>query len=91
MDAIFTRTSVRAYADRPVEPEKLERLLRAGMAAPSARNQQPWEFYVTTDRARLQALSGCSPYVGFVKNATASKLRYPMVQTSIFTVSFQLF
>lgn len=41
MDAIFTRTSVRAYADRPVEPEKLERLLRAGMAAPSARNQQP--------------------------------------------------
>ena len=39
MDAIFTRTSVRAYADRPVEPEKLERLLRAGMAAPSARNQ----------------------------------------------------
>lgn len=67
MDAIFTRTSVRAYADRPVEPEKLERLLRASMAAPSARNQQPWEFYVTTDRARLQALSGCSPYVGFVK------------------------
>ena len=51
MDAIFTRTSVRAYADRPVEPEKLERLLRAGMAVPSARNQQPWEFYVTTDRA----------------------------------------
>lgn len=72
MDAIFTRTSVRAYADRPVEPEKLERLLRAGMAAPSARNQQPWEFYVTTDRARLQALSGCSPYVGFVKNAGAA-------------------
>ena len=72
MDAIFTRTSVRAYADRPVEPEKLERLLRAGMAAPSARNQQPWEFYVTTDKARLQALSGCSPYVGFVKNAGAA-------------------
>ena len=72
MDTIFTRTSVRTYADRPVEPEKLERLLRAGMAAPSARNQQPWEFYVTTDRARLQALSGCSPYVGFVKNAGAA-------------------
>ncbi len=72
MDAIFTRTSVRAYADRPVEPEKLERLLRAGMVVPSARNQQPWEFYVTTDRARLQTLSGCSPYVGFVKNAGAA-------------------
>ena len=72
MDAIFTRTSVRAYTDRAIEPEKLERLLRAGMAAPSARNQQPWEFYVTTNRERLHALSQCSPYVGFVKHAGAA-------------------
>ncbi len=72
MNAIFTRTSVRAYTAQPVEPEKLERLLRAGMAAPSARNQQPWEFYVTTSRDRLRALSQCTPYVGFVQNAAAA-------------------
>ena len=58
MDVIFTRTSVRAYTAQPVEPEKLELLLRAGMAAPSACNQQPWEFYVTAEKTRLEALSG---------------------------------
>lgn len=72
MDVIFTRTSVRAYTAQPVEPEKLELLLRAGMAAPSACNQQPWEFYVTAEKTRLEALSGCSPYTGFVKNAAAA-------------------
>ena len=40
MDAIFKRISVRKYENRQVEPEKVERLLRAAMAAPSARNQQ---------------------------------------------------
>ena len=48
MDAIFTRTSVRSYEERPVEAEKIEKILRAAMAAPSAVNQQPWEFYVVT-------------------------------------------
>ena len=46
MDAIFERRSIRKYEARPVEQEKIEKLLRAAMAAPSAVNQQPWEFYV---------------------------------------------
>ena len=33
-----------------VEDEKIEQLLRAAMAAPSAGNQQPWEFYVVRDK-----------------------------------------
>ena len=41
MDAIFERMSIRKYEDRPVEQEKIEKLLRAAMAAPSAVNQQP--------------------------------------------------
>ena len=41
MDTIFTRRSVRKFDERPVEPEKLEKLLRAAMQAPSAGNQQP--------------------------------------------------
>ena len=44
MDAIFHRVSIRKYQDRPVEREKIERILRAGMQAPSTGNQQPWEF-----------------------------------------------
>ena len=48
MNSIFTRTSVRKFEDRPVEKEKIEKLLQAGFVAPSAGNQQPWEFYVVT-------------------------------------------
>lgn len=62
MDAIFRRVSIRRYEDRPVEPEKIERILRAAMAAPSAGNQQPWEFYVVRDREVIRQLSLCSPY-----------------------------
>ena len=69
MESIFHRISVRAYQGQPVEREKVERLLRAAMAAPSAGNQQPWEFYVTEDRAVLERLAACSPYAGCLKKA----------------------
>lgn len=69
MDAIFSRVSVRAYEERPVETEKVEKILRAAMAAPSAVNQQPWEFYVVTDKAVLKKLSKTSPYAGMVADA----------------------
>ncbi|MCC8076470.1 MAG: nitroreductase family protein [Clostridiales bacterium] len=69
MNSIFHRTSVRSYLPRPVEQEKVEQLLRAAMAAPSAGNQQPWSFYVVTDPAVMEALAGCSPYAGCVKAA----------------------
>ncbi len=56
IDAIMTRSSVRSYTAQPVEQEKVETMLRAGMAAPTAGNKQPWEFIVITDRAILDAL-----------------------------------
>ncbi|MFR9554296.1 MAG: nitroreductase family protein [Rikenellaceae bacterium] len=52
-DAIITRTSVRSYTSQQVEREKIEKLLRAGMAAPTAGNRQPWEFIVVKERAIL--------------------------------------
>ena len=48
LDAILTRTSVRSYEEKSIEKEKVEKLLRAGMAAPSAVNKQPWHFVVIT-------------------------------------------
>ena len=69
MNEIFTRVSIRKYEDRPVEQEKVEKILRAAMAAPSAGNQQPWEFYVVTDKEKIQALSECSPYAGCAAGA----------------------
>jgi len=53
LDVIFRRRSIRKYTAQPVEPEKLELLLRAAMAAPSAMNCKPWEFVVVTDPEEL--------------------------------------
>lgn len=64
MHAIFTRTSVRKFTAQPVEQEKLEKILRAGFAAPSAVNQQPWEFYVVKNHAKIAQLAKASPYAG---------------------------
>lgn len=69
MDSIFHRTSVRQYLERDVEEEKIESMLRASMAAPSARNQQPWEYYVVTSKEKLQSLSKTSPYAGCTAGA----------------------
>ena len=69
MNPIYTRVSIRKYQDRPVEKEKTMAILRAAMQAPSAANQQPWEFYVVTNKEKLQALSEVSPYAGMTKDA----------------------
>lgn len=61
---ILQRTSVRSYEDRPVEKEKIEKLLRAGMAAPTAVNKQPWHFIVVTDKDQLQKLAEANPNAG---------------------------
>lgn len=69
MNAIFKRISVRKYQDKPVEQEKIDKILHAAMAAPSAGNQQPWEFYVVKDEAVIKQLSECSQYAGCSENA----------------------
>lgn len=62
MDAIFARTSVREFTAQKVEDDKIDTLLRAAMAAPSAGNQQPWEFIVVTNEGLLSQLAQASPY-----------------------------
>lgn len=64
MNAIFERKSVRRYTDAPVGDEEVRDVLRAAMAAPSAHNQQPWEFYVVRDAERRAALSKVSQWAG---------------------------
>lgn len=50
LDNIFARKSVRTYLDKGVEKEKIDWMLRAGMAAPTGRDLRPWEFVVISDR-----------------------------------------
>lgn len=72
MNNIYHRVSIRKYQDRPVEKDKIEAILRSAMQSPSAANQQPWEFYVVTDKEKLIALSQVSPYAGMTANAPAA-------------------
>ena len=69
LDNIATRTSVRDYEARPVEKEKIEKMLRAAMAAPTAMNKQPWHFVVVDQRTVLDALAGTNPYAKMLKKA----------------------
>ena len=71
MNSIFHRISVRKYEDKPVEKEKIMEILKAGMQAPSACNQQPWEFFVVTDKEKIQKLSKVTPYTGCAAGAPA--------------------
>lgn len=61
LDNIATRTSIRDYEARPVEKEKVEKMLRAAMAAPTAMNKQPWHFVVVDQRSVLDSLAGANP------------------------------
>jgi len=59
---ILQRRSIRNYVDgKPVEREKIQVLLRAAMAAPSACNLQPWEFIIVDDPAGMAELKPLVP------------------------------
>ncbi|OON99377.1 MAG: hypothetical protein ATN35_12930 [Epulopiscium sp. Nele67-Bin004] len=61
MNEIFTRRTVRQFSDEPVKDADVEQLLRAAMQAPSAKNQQCWEFIVTSKKEDLTKLSQTHP------------------------------
>ena len=62
LDNILARRSIRYYVeDKPVEREKIQVLLQAAMAAPSACNLQPWEFVIVDDPEDLAELKAFIP------------------------------
>lgn len=62
MKTIFNRSSIRKYTSRPVTDEQIQQLLKAAMSAPSAGNEQPWEFVVIKERKILSAIPKFHPY-----------------------------
>ncbi len=74
MDIIDRRRSIRKYTADPVGMKDIEAIIRAGMNAPSARNQQPWQFIVITDRATLDKIPAYHPNAGMVRQAPAAIL-----------------
>jgi nitroreductase len=71
-DAICARRNVRQYKPEPVPDADLNRIAEAGWRAPSAKNRQPWDFVIVTDRTQLQELSTVWRGAGHIASAAAA-------------------
>lgn len=69
MEVILHRSSVRSYTDEKVSDEDIQTLLKAGMAAPSAMNWQPWSFVVVNTREDLDSLAATNPHAKMMYKA----------------------
>jgi nitroreductase len=67
MSAILERRSVRKYTEQEVSEELIEKLLMAGMSAPSAGNEQAWQFIVIKDKNILNEIPKFHPYSQMLK------------------------
>lgn len=74
LDAIKTRRSIREFTDQSVSKEEVLPLLEAAMYAPSAHNEQPWEFVVVDDRNILDAVSETHQRVKMTKQVSIGVL-----------------
>ncbi|MEN6501526.1 MAG: nitroreductase family protein [Tenuifilaceae bacterium] len=72
LSTILNRKSVRSFTGKPLGQDDMEFLLRAGMAAPSAHNLQPWKFIAIVDRQILNSLAEKLPYAKMLFEAPAA-------------------
>jgi nitroreductase len=72
LEAIFRRKSVREFSPQEIGSKQLEALVKAGMAAPTAINAQPWKFGIVTERKKLDALAEGLPYARMLFEAPAA-------------------
>jgi nitroreductase len=72
IEAIRTRRSIRRYTGESVPDDVLAEILKAAMSAPSAGNQQPWQFVIVTDCALREAIAAFHPYAQMVREAPAA-------------------
>lgn len=71
IENIMTRTSIRKFTSQPISKDTLDVIVKAGMAAPSAVNAQPWAFVVITEKEILDSLDVIKPWFN-LKTATAA-------------------
>ncbi|MFP4024211.1 MAG: nitroreductase family protein [Thiohalospira sp.] len=66
---ILTRRSIRKYSDKEISKKQIIELVKAGMYAPSARNQQPWHYIIINDSELLNKISDIHPYAKMLTQA----------------------
>lgn len=71
LETIFSRKSVRHFKPGTVSKGQMEMLVRAGMAAPTAVDQRPWDFIIITDKDVLKKLAEALPYAKMAVDAQA--------------------
>lgn len=64
-DAILKRRSIRKFKCDAISDEIIKKLLIAAMAAPSARNMQPWEFYVISNKEVMSKIRNVARSIDF--------------------------
>lgn len=80
---VNSRQSDRAYdKERPVECEKLDRILNAGRLSPSACNAQPWKFVVVTNRELARKVGKAAAGLGMNKFAKDAPVHILIVEES---------
>lgn len=71
LEFITRRRSIRKFTGQPVPHEDLITLLEAAMAAPSANNSRPWQFFIITEKEQIAAICRAHPYAQFGVDAGA--------------------
>ena len=69
MEAILSRRSIRKYTNQSVPEQTIKELLEAAMSAPSAGNQQPWQFVVIKERKILDEIPKFHPFSQMLREA----------------------
>jgi nitroreductase len=69
-EVVKNRKSVREYSDKAVAKDLIEKIIDAGRLAATARNEQPWEFVVTSDKKILKKICDMCPNGPFIKDAS---------------------
>lgn len=72
MEIIYKRRSIRKYEDKKIAKAELEKLVKAGMQAPSAHNKKPYEFIIVTEENLLRKLSETGIYCHMLKYSAAA-------------------
>ena len=58
IDLLRQRRSTRKFENRPVEDEKIEKILQAALMAPSSKRSNPWHFVVVDEKEKLVKMAG---------------------------------